>query len=413
MLPRVKHAMAWLGCWMLYLLAGCSGQGYVNPLAFASVIAPGIGATGVGGSVLGAVGWGPLQGEVIAGGPSYNPLSGVVVNAYGSLGDSMVSPTVMACGSTTTNANGGFTLDISACSSNGGWVWLSVPSVDSSGRYGSLSSVWTPVMNTTLINITPLTSLVTQGAYGSLPLQAMSALEVDYQNALNLQGSQPYPQTAMQQTWSVLQNLENSVRNDLAEPALSVMSYVTWGNTDFFITPITFNHQGIDALYDSLVLPAISPVTASVALEGPALSGGNGNVLLSMQPFATGSGATGAVVSLPNGAAVQALQSGQSSPQNVLSSLLSNFTYVLHYQDTSGATGTCNVVRINSAGQISSSAGCTLQGSAGLSLMGQVSNGQVSMTLSTLSLTGGMTTAGGSGVSTGTASSGTWSLQPL
>ncbi|NNM53004.1 MAG: hypothetical protein HKM02_12405 [Pseudomonadales bacterium] len=395
------------------LVGGCSGQGYVDPLAFANVIAPGIGASGLGGGVAGVGGWGPLQGEVIAGGPSYNPLSGAVVNAYGSLGDSMVSPTVMACASTTTNAQGGFTLDISACSSNGGWVWLSVPTVDSSGHYGSLSSVWTPVMNTNLINITPLTSLVSQGAYGSLPLQAMSALEVDYQNALNAQGSQPYPQTAMQQTWSVLQNLENSVRNDLAEQALSVMSYVVWGNTDFFITPITFNHQGIDALYDSLVLPSTLPVTASIALEGPALSGGNGSVLLSMQPFATGPGAAGAVVSLPTGTAVQTLQSGQASPQNVLTSLLSNFTYVLHYQDSSGALGTCNVVLINSAEQISSSAGCTLQGAAGLSLSGQVSNGQVSMTLGTLSLTGGMTTAGGSGVSTGSASSGIWTLQPL
>ncbi len=392
-------------------LAGCSGQGVDNPIAFANILSPGIGA--ISGLSGGVAGWGPLQGVVIAGGPSYNPLANALITAYGSPGDSTVTPTVQACASATSNSSGQFILPIGNCPVQGGFVWLSVLTVDATGNFAALASLWTPATNTLIVNLTPLTTLITTGVYGANPVAGMAALEVEFQNQLLLQGAQAVSATAETQIWTNLQALENAVRNDLADVALSDMSYVLWGQVDVFMTPLTLNFEGLDALYSSVVVPSVSPVLNSVVLEGTAQSGGNGSVLLSIEANVSAQGSAGALVSVARGAAVSALQQGQANPQAVLTALLAAHQWELNYQDSAGHQASCAGVSITAAGVISGS-NCLVEGVVGQTLTGQVTQGAVNMSVGVLTLNGAMSVAAGAGTGTDTAkNAGTWTLQPM
>ncbi len=394
---------------LVCVLSGCAGQGInlASDLSSA-VIGQTIATTTSSGAVIGQ--WSVIQGTVVSGTPSGNPLANAVVTVYGSPGNASTSPSVQVCASTTANAQGFYTVSLASCPVQGGFVWLSVNPANQSSLV-PLSSYWTPAMNSQNVNITPLTTLLTSGVYGSSPVVGMQNLESDFQSQLQNQAGNA--SAAESTLWNQMIQLEQGMRVDLADAALSVLSYQNWLATDFFITPLTLNQQGLDALLSAAVVPLSSPVPNSLALLGTGLSGGNGQVLMSVEAQVTGPGVSGALVSIARGVAQSAFNQGQSSVSAPLMGLYTNMVYQWDYQDASGFTASCSHVIVQSNGTLQGSS-CVQGGIATASLLsGQIVQGQATLTFPNLSLQGSMTAIGGSGTGHNLSQiSGSWVIYP-
>lgn len=338
-----------------------------------------------------------LKGVAASGGPVANaPIS---VTMTPSLGASLGAPTACpSAGTPLTDAQGNFSVDISACMGSGGFIVLST--TDANGHL-LMTAYGPPMINATTgaayVNLTPLTTLVLAAAGGTTVSSALASLN---NGVYGFQSSAVSPSLAQLEVWMQLVGLQATPKMALAEAATSVMSWNTWNGDDLFTTAFNADHSGIDAVLDSVMLSGTPPQQ---------LTDLGGNLL--EQPVGT-SLATGnyALVTWPT-AVSQALSQAYLYPTSIL--IPTPRTYTGTMASTTGS-GTCSLTVSLSLtatpGTVSGT--CTSPATGTVSLNGTVaSNGQSGFANGAgVSFTGGITAMGGSGNWSKGTLTGTWAI---
>ncbi len=340
-----------------------------------------------------------LTGVAASGGPLVN--APITVTMVSSMGVTPGAPVPCpSAGHPVTDAQGDFSVDISACS-GAGFIVLST--TDASGRL-LMTTYGPPLLNAgtgaAYVNLTPLTTLVLAAAGGTSVNQALSVLNSSV--ATFEAGGLPLA-LAQMDTWAQLVGFQAQPKMALAEAATSVMTWNAWNGGDLFTTPFKADHAGEDAILDSLMLTG---GTAGVALQMTDLAG-----VPLVQATGTSVAAGGyAPLSLPT-AVSNALSQAMLYPAVQL--IPAARTYSGTMSGTTGS-GTCSLtVNLSATSTPGTLAGtCASPATGTVALNGTVtSSGQASFTNGAgLTFTGGVTAMGGAGGWMSGALSGTWTI---
>lgn len=348
---------------------------------------------------------------------STNMLAGVAAN-----GAPLVNATVTAwnqlnanggwvpCTTTTTKADGTFSINLNACPSAGpGFIALSAPD----GHGNTLMSVYSPIMSagaSPYVNLTPLTTVSVSAIGGTGPATTPQLVLFGLDSLYQYFIGQGFAQNAaLGSTWAVLTGFEATPKMALVQAATSVMTWSAWNGSDFFTTPITANHTEFDAVIDSVVL--FTNTTTSV----PQLNDLAGNTLalpVGYSPTATPTTNGYSAITLP--VSVQnALSQAVLNPNAIFTPTSRSYTGTMTINGQNTA-GTCNFLPVFAAspatGSISGT--CTSTATGTVAVSGSVQPIGLTTLTSTAGyqFAGGMTASGGAGTWTNGNMSGNWAV---